>query len=651
MERVFVCDFETTVYDGQKRTDVWAAATVELGTEYVEVDNSIESWFKRIKRLKGSSITLYFHNLKFDGSFILDYLINGLKMKQAYCARTENWYDIKNMIPNTFQYSISNKGQWYSITIKLYNKKITILDSLKLLPFSVRKLGKDFNTKHRKLDIEYTGYREPGGYISPEEQEYIKNDVLVVKEALEIMYEQGHNKMTIGACCLSEFKRTVLDFDYNAVYPNLYNIEYKDTTAGDYIRKSYRGGWCYLVKGAENKIYKNGTTADVNSLYPSVMHSDSGNYYPKGTPNFWAGNIPEVAMQPDKYFFVRARFRFKLREGFLPFLQIKGNPHYPGNESLETSDIYNPITGKYEKGYVDLYGEYHPAIVEMTMTQTDWELINKHYILTDLEIIDGCWFFAEKGQFDTYINKWREIKMNSQGAIRTLAKLFLNNLYGKFSMSTDSSFKVAYSEDGKLRFRDVEEHEKKPGYIAVGSAVTSYARYFTITAAQQNFHGSDKPGFKYADTDSIHCDLPAEEIKGITVHPTAFCCWKLESSWDEAIFSRQKTYIEHITHHDLEPVDMPYYDIKCAGMPERCKQLFNISVTGWDGKDYRVVDGINKKYTKTELDFVKIKRTLSDFRVGLKVPGKLMPKRYPGGIVLEETTFEMLDKKWRCKHD
>ena len=129
-------------------------------------------------------------------------------------------------------------------------------------------------------------------------------------------------------------------------------------------------------------------------------------------------------------------------------------------------------------------------------------------------------------------------------AKRELAKLFLNNLYGKMASNTDSSFKYAYTkEDKTVGFVTIEEHDKKPGYIPVGSAITSYARCFTIRAAQANYHGVNKPGFCYADTDSIHCDLPPEKIVGIRVDPVNFCCWKLESQWDVAIFTRQKTYI------------------------------------------------------------------------------------------------------------
>ena len=39
--RYFVGDFETTVYQGQEDTEVWAAACVELLTEDVQIFHSI----------------------------------------------------------------------------------------------------------------------------------------------------------------------------------------------------------------------------------------------------------------------------------------------------------------------------------------------------------------------------------------------------------------------------------------------------------------------------------------------------------------------------------------------------------------------------------------------------------------------------------
>ena len=41
------------------------------------------------------------------------------------------------------------------------------------------------------------------------------------------------------------------------------------------------------------------------------------------------------------------------------------------------------------------------------------------------------------------------------------------------------------------------------------------------------------------------------------------------------------------------------------------------------------------------MDFILKERGLEDFKVGLKVPSKLLPKRIRGGIVLNETTYEM----------
>ena len=651
---IYVCDFETTSFKGQKYTEVWAAASVKIGTEDVNIFGSIQELYAYFKSLN-TNIIAYFHNLKFDGAFWLSFLMCDLKLKQATYKTGNRWYDVswrkeKDMLNDTFKYSISERGQWYSMTIKTQNKIIEIRDSLKLLPFSVKRIGDSFKTKHRKLTMEYEGFRYAGCNISEEEKEYIANDVLVVKEALEIMFKEGHNKLTIGSCCLSEYKEIVgkslkIQLEYESMFPDIYSIPidgYDSANAGEYIRRSYRGGWCYLAKGKAHKIYKNGTTADVNSLYPSVMHSQSGNKYPIGKPIFWKGNyIPDEALLDDRYYFIRIKTRFYLKKGYLPFIQIKNSFLYTGNECLESSDIYDPLDGKYYTHYPSPTdsNKTEDTRVILTLTMTDFELFKEHYNLVDFEILDGCWFYAMIGIFDEYIDKYKQIKITSKGALRELAKLFLNNLYGKLATSTDSSFKYAYiKDDGSIGFVPVYENSKKPGYIPAGSAVTSYARNFTIRAAQKNYHGSANPGFIYADTDSIHCDLPPEQIVGIKVHDTDFCCWKLESCWDEAIFTRQKTYIEHVIMENLKPVE-PYYNVKCAGMPDRCKELYLQSLTS----THTPINDCNEEEMNFLYDSsgIPIHRELTDFDIGLEIPGKLLPKRILGGIVLTETTYKM----------
>ena len=643
--RYFSADFETTVYEGQERTEVWAVGCVELFTEDVSIFHSLPDFFTYLVSLD-CNLCCYFHNLKFDGAFWLSFLLEDLQLQQALYyfndeTRNEQWIDKKKMLNNTFQYCISDMGQWYSITIKTHNHYIEIRDSLKLLPFSVKRIGESFKTKHKKLEMQYEGFRYAGCNITDEEKSYIANDVLVVKEALEFMFNEGHNKLTIGSCCLAEYKKIMGKDDYNMFFPDLTEVSidgsiHKYTNADQWIRKSYKGGWCYVVKGKEGQIKKDGTTADVNSLYPSMMSSESGNYYPVGLPTFWVGDyIPDDALKPNRYFFVRVRTKFYIKENYLPFIQIKDNYLYRGTECLMSSDAYDRKTNKYYKQYYNDKGELCDTYVELTLTQTDYYLFKEHYNLVDFQILDGCWFYAEIGLFDEYIDKYKKIKLESKGAMRELAKLFLNNLYGKMASNTDSSFKLAVlNEDNIVTFRSVPANEKQAGYIAVGSAITSYARNFTIRAAQKNYYGVDKRGFIYADTDSIHCDLPAEELKGITVHDKNFCCWKLEASWDIGIFTRQKTYIEHVIAENLEPIESPYYNVKCAGMPDKCKKLFLKSMEGYVPKE-------GDEYDEDELEFLKTKRTIEDFKLGLVVPGKLLPRRIRGGIVLTPTTYEM----------
>lgn len=655
----YVGDFETTVYDGQESTEVWASAVVELYTEKVKILHSIEDTLNYLKSLH-RNIIIYYHNLKFDGAFWLDYLLRG-EFKQAYYKEKIGddeyryvWKKEKEMVSGEYKYSISDYGQWYTIVLKLGAYFIEFRDSLKLLPFSVKEIGNSFQTKHKKLEMEYKGLRYAGCEITPEEKEYIANDVLVVKEGIEMMFQEGHEGLTIGSCCLKEYKKicktsTLNELDYNEMFPDLYGIKinkekFGSENAGEYIRKSYRGGWCYLVKGKEETIFTDGITLDVNSLYPSMMHSESGSRYPIGMPHFFSKTIPDVATEPNKYYFVRIKTRFYLKDGYLPFVQIKNSYLYRGNEMLETSDVryINKKTceEEYYTHWKDRQGNLHDTRVELTLTMTEYQRLKEYYELVDFELLDGCWFYSLEGIFDEYIDKYKKIKVTSKGAKRTLAKLFLNNLYGKLAASTDSSFKIAYLNDnGEVKFISQHANDKEPGYIAVGSAITGYTRDFTIRAAQLNYYGKDKPGFIYADTDSLHCNIPFKDIKGIKLHESDFCCWKAESCWDKAIFTRQKTYIEHVTHEDFQEVE-PYHEIKCAGMTKRCKQLLQYSINGEESIPEK------EKFTGDEMKFLYfndefIQRDYIDFVSGLRIPSKLTAKRIRGGVLLKETTFEI----------
>ena len=352
-------DFETTVTGekNQMRTEVWSTASVELNAvnDYnsVYVGHSIDDYFKNLFSYNCKVID-YFHNEKFDGSFIVDWLLkNGFSIaedSEGFMVTTQQ--EMKN---NEFTCLISSKGMWYSIKIKYRNHIYEIRDSLKLLPFSLREIGKAFGTEHKKLEMDYLGDRYAGCPITEEEMLYIKNDVLVLKEALNIMEEEGHNKLTIGSCCMKEYKSEYDEYEFMDKFPNLYTQDYQlpltfgSLNVGDYIRHSYKGGWCYLKPDKADTLFEAnldfngmkiaGTTCDVNSLYPSMMESESGNRFPVGQPSIFEGDIPDdVANDPEKYYFIRVRTRFYLKPNHLPTIQIKGSPFYPPRKWLETSD-------------------------------------------------------------------------------------------------------------------------------------------------------------------------------------------------------------------------------------------------------------------------------------------------------------------------
>ena len=649
--KTFVGDFETVTYKGQESTEVWASALVELNSEDVKIFHSLEETLNYLIESRENYI-IYYHNLKFDGSFWLYYLKShpetwtqaGEKTGDGYA-----FYSDKDMPLNSYKYLISELGLWYSIVIKYktsdrHFKYIEIRDSLKLLPFSVKRIGESFGTKHKKLNMEYEGKRYSGCEITEEERQYIKNDVLVIKEALEITFSEGHKNLTIGSCCLSEYKHIITNDNFKEMFPNIYEIEldadqYGAQNAGEYVRKSYRGGWTYLVPEKANKVFNNGITLDVNSLYPSMMHSDSGNVYPIGLPTFWSGNyIPDFCLQDNIFYFVRIKVQFDIKPGYLPFITINHNPLYNPKEKLKTSSIkVADKSGKqlYKMSYTTFTG-LQQNTVEITLTKPDFLLFQQHYNIKFIQILDGCYFAAKEGIFDEYINKYKEIKMTSKGARRELAKLFLNNLYGKMATSVDSSFKLVEIVDGVLKFFLVREKEKTPGYIPVGSAITSYSRCFTIRAAQANYYGQNEVGFIYADTDSIHCDISEKYIKGVSLHDTNFCNWKCETKWETAIFVREKSYIETTRENGNLT-----YNIKCAGMPQKSKDLLSLSLMEPGEERDRLLAMYSDKLEPEEISFIEQHRTIRDFKIGLEVPGKLTARQIKGGVALLETPYKM----------
>lgn len=552
---LFTADFETTTDPTDCR--VWACGICEIGnpdnfTYMNDIDGFIE-WAR-----KQHKVTTYFHNLKFDGEFILCWLFeNGFKFV----------YNRRDLEKNTFTTLISDKGQFYSMEICFERKGkekecLTIYDSLKILPFSVAAIAKGFNLPISKLEIDYNETREKGHVLTTEEIVYLRNDVEIMARALHILFEQGLTKMTQGSNALFDYKRTVGTKNFSKWFP----IPDYDSD----IRQSYKGGFTYLNPKYKEIDLQDGIVLDVNSLYPSVMYYQP---LPYGEGIFFKGKY-----EPDKIYNLHVQMftcQFELKPGYIPTIQLKNNLAFVPTQYLESSD-----------------GED----VTLCLTNVDMELFFEHYNVFNIEWHSGWKFKSTIGLFKDYIDKWNKVKMestlNGNKAMRTLAKLMLNALYGKFALNPNVQSKIPWYDNGVVKYKLGEKETRDPIYIPVGTFITAWARYKTISSAQKVY---DR--FVYADTDSLH--LIGTEIPDmLEVDPVKLGAWKHESTFSRARFLRQKSYIEEIDG---------VLKITCAGMPDRCYQYVT-----WD-----------------------------NFHTGATYAGKLGMTHVNGGIVLKDIPFSI----------
>ena len=533
----FTADFETTTDPNDCR--VWAYALCEIGNiDNFIYGNNIEDFIKFCADKK-QNYQLYFHNLKFDGEYIFNYLLNN---GFVYVK------DKKERRDKTFTCLISDMGQFYSIEIyfhvtKKHTNKVSIFDSLKILNFPVEQIAKDFNLPISKLKLDYDEKREIGHILTQHEIDYIKNDVEIMARALQYMFDEKLLKMTIGSDALNNYKE--MNKNFNRYFPIL------DYEIDNDIRKSYKGGFTYLNEIYKDKETGRGIVLDVNSLYPSVMKYD---YLPFGDPLFFEGRYEEDKLY--KLYIQCFSCSFDLKKGMIPTLQIKNNPSFLPNEYIKSSE-----------------GD----IVTLFLTNIDLELFLSHYNVYDITWHNGWKFKALKGLFTNYIDYWTERKINAKkennNVLYIISKLMLNSLYGKFGLNPRVRGKIPYlNEEGIVKYKLGEEEIRKAIYIPVATFITSYARRKTIETSQSikdytiNKYGIDY--YIYSDTDSIHLlNIDEKELKQfVDIDDYELGKWKLESKFTRGKYLRQKCYIEE--YEDK-------LNVTVAGLPKKLGKYIN----------------------------------------------------------------------------
>ena len=545
----YEADFETTgkkFYEQNGYVKVWLYSVADQDANIVNVGRSIDQFFEFLRKIRGSRI--YFHNLKFDGNFIIDYLL-----KEGYQFN----FGLKVTDEKGFSILVDDMGSFYSIKVNFSKcNQIEICDSLKLIPFKVEKIARDFDLPISKLKIDYEDYE-----VTPEKIKYVCNDVKIPVLALKELKAEGIDRLTIASSAYHYFKNGYDSRDYSKYFPML------EDDFLDKYRSAYRGGRSFVNPRYQDKILHNVKRFDINSMYPYIMRTMR---LPYGKP------IRTDKMGSSNFELYELEIQFKLKKGHLPTLLKKG-----------------AIYGMESSYYTESDG-----IELIRISSIDFELLKRHYDIQAMKVNEVWSFFTCTSLFRNYIDYWYNIKLHSKGAKKAIAKLMLNSLYGKFGSNHKGAHKIPYLNDEVVEYTTSEEEEMPKYYLPMAIAITSYAHkliddFIEIT-------GTNK--FVYCDTDSIHTlgDMPTEYI-----HETELGKFKLEAIEETSKYIRQKCYATK---------ENGKITITCAGMPDNCKQ--------------KVIEEYGEDI-------------FQHFKIGMQVQGKLVPVRVKGGVLLNETTFEI----------
>lgn len=560
---VYVADFETANNPDLNvdETWVWLAVAVDVDTEEpVCVANSIEGFVGWLLSTPGC--TVYFHNLSFDGNFLLSYLVthgwrpaDGRKRRRTFDAVCERG--------NRITY----------ITLRDETKgKVTlwrIYDSYRIAPLSEEELAEKFELTHVKGSIDYTAVRERDYRATQEEVDYCINDCRIICEVIRYFRDNGWLEgFTIGMIAVKEFRKTCPN--WRGYFPIL------DETEDAFVRQAYRGGIAYVNKRFKGEDIEEGCVYDANSLYPSQMLSKPMPYGP-GEP--FEGE-PHVDPSLNRKLWVgRFTCTFRVKPGHIPMLQLKHNTFFPDRAFIESSMAPQTIT----------------------MTSVDFQTFSESYDIWDLQWEGGYYYNSRVGFFTDFIEKFRKLKEESTGAVRQIAKLILNNLYGKFATNPMRETRTPYlTSSGRLQWTTEGIEYSDPLYIPVGAFITSYGHQELCRVAAANWER-----FLYCDTDSVH--LTGREVPvRVPIDDSKLCYWKRESDFTRARYLGAKCYIEDTVQKD----GSVKLEAKIAGLPYDARQ----NVT-WDS-----------------------------FHIGTVYEGKLERKVVRGGVILRPTTYEIKER-------
>lgn len=574
---IYYADFETTSekdyeVEGSVRVYLWGLmdeeGNVKNGTTIEEfLDNTLGN-------LTGNNI-IYFHNLKFDSSFILYELLN-----EGYVVEQD-----KKLKKNPYSITYIGDGQvTYAINVVTPSgATISFRDSLKLFPnMSIATLGHALGFEKLSELITYNRRHELNEEIDPLELKYMNRDIDILRLTMLHHFEETNGVIYLTRASYAE--DSLKEFVGKKVFKKKYpKFNYYDATL---MRSAYFGGYVFANENYTDKVLGKGIVLDNNSMFPGVMRSAR---LPYGEPIKFKGSYEanKQFLQQNDYdlFIVKLRnLKFKVKKDHIPSL-----PKQLGRTTLIKTE--NDLNDRNRNGFM--------------LSNLDL----KHFIYNyDIESINyefGYAFKSELGPFKNFVDFYgnekkkakygpfesdeeRELWVEKSGtAIYDpmgfySAKLLLNSSYGKFGQKPfQDDYNVSIDENGKLNYEVVENSEGRVDtegswhYIPMAIFITATGRDILLTAAEKA-----PERVTYMDTDSLHLmgdELP-DNFEDI-MDDVELGKWKIENTFENAKYLRDKTYLEFEKVADsYEGDDVVTYNgvkgrmiIKAAGLTPESK--------------------------------------------------------------------------------
>lgn len=393
-------------------------------------------------------------------------------------------------------------GFGIGVNATLRKMSVRLRDSYRLLPASLAKLCKTFDTEHKKINIATLPHVVKEN-DEPAFWRYLENDVLALQEVIysfwcmiyDLVGSIGELPMTLPSLASRLWRLTLDESMMTPRHERLKALE----------RRAYTGGRteCFQVGIAPVRVY------DANSEYPSVMLT--GIY-----PTSYRGGFTTEYNGTHGIYHIRYRQR---------------------------DHRYKPVLRDEKTGEFTYEGEgvYVQPEIE-AMLSKGGEI---------LEVIEGYVYVDTGNPFQEFISRWWKVRAEATAsgndALAFTVKILMNSLYGKFGQKEEGWILKYLTPDEQIDlmrnkhrikivgdFTLVWEHRHSENtFVSVAAYITAQARqwlYAKMCEAQ------DSGGILWAtDTDSIH-------VEGITVETgTGLGEWKLEFEGN-AVYLGKKLY-------------------------------------------------------------------------------------------------------------